>query len=180
MTGTSDTCCAGTGAGESFDLAVVGAGSAGFSAAITAAERGAQVVLIGHGTIGGTCVNVGCVPSKTLIRATDTLHQARTAARFAGIRGKTRIDDWRALVAQKDALVADLRQAKYADLLPAYNNIAYRDGPARLTGDGVVVNGGLLHPRNVIIATGASAAVPPIPGIEAVPTLTSTTALALE
>ena len=51
---------------------VIGAGSAGFSAAITAAEQGAQVALIGHGTIGGTCVNIGCVPSKTLIRAAET------------------------------------------------------------------------------------------------------------
>ena len=51
-----------------YDLAVIGAGSAGFSAAITAAETGARVALIGDGTIGGTCVNVGCVPSKALIR----------------------------------------------------------------------------------------------------------------
>ena len=54
-----------------YDLVVVGAGSAGFSAAITAAELGAQVALVGHGTIGGTCVNIGCVPSKALIRATE-------------------------------------------------------------------------------------------------------------
>ncbi|MBX6323406.1 MAG: FAD-dependent oxidoreductase, partial [Rhodospirillaceae bacterium] len=61
----------------SYDLAVIGAGSAGFSAAITAAEQGANVALIGHGTIGGTCVNVGCVPSKTMIRAAEALHGAR-------------------------------------------------------------------------------------------------------
>jgi len=53
---------------DQFDLAVIGAGSAGFSAAITAAEQGARVALIGYGTIGGTCINVGCVPSKTMIR----------------------------------------------------------------------------------------------------------------
>ena len=70
---------------EYYDLAVIGAGSAGFSAAITAAEQGAQVVLIGHGTIGGTCVNVGCVPSKTMIRAAESLHQAKTASRFHGV-----------------------------------------------------------------------------------------------
>ncbi len=57
-----------------FDLAVIGAGSAGFAAAIQGAELGARVALIGHGTIGGTCVNVGCVPSKTLLRATEALH----------------------------------------------------------------------------------------------------------
>jgi len=55
--------------GGDYDLIVVGAGSAGFSAAITAAEEGAQVALIGHGEIGGTCVNVGCVPSKAMLRA---------------------------------------------------------------------------------------------------------------
>ena len=70
---------------ERFDLVVLGAGSAGFSATITAAEQGARVALIGHGTIGGTCVNVGCVPSKALIRAAEAVHHANGAAgRFAG------------------------------------------------------------------------------------------------
>ena len=67
---------------SAYDLAVIGAGSAGFSAAIAAAETGARVALIGHGLIGGTCVNVGCVPSKTLIRATESLQAARTAGRL--------------------------------------------------------------------------------------------------
>jgi mercuric reductase len=80
-----------------YDLAIIGAGSAGFSAAITAAELGARVALIGHGTIGGTCVNTGCVPSKNLIRATEELHHAVTAARFGGIRAEARVEDWRAL-----------------------------------------------------------------------------------
>ena len=62
---------------DTYDLAVIGAGSAGFSAAITAAGEGAKVALVGHGTIGGTCVNVGCVPSKTMIRAAEALHAAR-------------------------------------------------------------------------------------------------------
>ena len=64
-----------------YDLVVVGAGSAGFSAAITAAEQGAQVARVGHGTIGGTCVNVGCVPSKTLIRAAVALNMAAATKR---------------------------------------------------------------------------------------------------
>src|SRR5690348_12411430 len=67
------------------DLIVVGAGSAGFAAAIRGAELGAKVLLVGHGTLGGTCVNIGCVPSKTLIRAAEALHGARAASRFAGI-----------------------------------------------------------------------------------------------
>ncbi|HLZ05474.1 MAG TPA: organomercurial lyase, partial [Bradyrhizobium sp.] len=84
--------------GGAHDLVVIGAGSAGFSAAITAADQGAQVALIGSGTIGGTCVNVGCVPSKTLIRAAETLHNARAAARFAGIAAEAELTDWRATV----------------------------------------------------------------------------------
>src|ERR1700686_4235433 len=112
------------------DLLVIGAGSAGFSAAIRAAELGAQVALIGHGTIGGTCVNIGCVPSKTLIRAAETLHQAKEASRFTGRSARAHLDDWHALVTQKDDLVADLRATKYAALLPHYETIRYVEGPA--------------------------------------------------
>lgn len=166
--------------GRWHDIVVIGAGSAGFSAAITAAEQGANVALIGHGTLGGTCVNVGCVPSKTLIRATESVHQASVAARFAGIRAEGRLTDWAALVAQKDELVAALRQAKYVNLLPAYNGIAYIEGPACLADGGVVVNGSLIKTPKVIIATGAHPAVPPIPGIETVDYLTSTSALDLK
>jgi len=166
--------------GRLHDIVVIGAGSAGFSAAITAAEQGANVALIGHGTLGGTCVNIGCVPSKTLIRAAESVHQAGAAARFAGIQAEGQVTDWAALVAQKDELVAGLRQAKYAYLLPAYNGIAYLEGPARLTDDGVVVNGSLIKTPKVIIATGARPAVPAIPGIESIDYLTSTTALDLK
>ena len=77
-----------------YDLAVVGAGSAGFSAAITAAEQGANVALIGHGTIGGTCVNVGCIPSKTMIRAAEALHGSRAASRFPGLAGEAHVSGW--------------------------------------------------------------------------------------
>ena len=173
-------CCATNGNGKDYDLAVIGAGSAGFSAAITAAEQGAQVALIGHGTIGGTCVNIGCVPSKALIRATESLHHAAAAGRFSGIRAEGRVTDWAALIAQKDELVAGLRQAKYANLLPAYNGIAYLDGPARLADGGVAVNGALVKSPKVIITTGARPAVPPIPGIDKIDCLTSTSALDLK
>ena len=130
--------------------------------------------------IGGTCVNVGCVPSKTLIRAVESLHNARVAARFAGIRGEARLDDWHSLVAQKDKLVADLRQAKYVDLLPEYNTIAYVEGPARFAANGIHVNGERLRVGKTIVTTGASAARPSIPGIEDIDYLTSTTALELQ
>lgn len=119
--------------GDQFDLAVIGAGSAGFSAAITAAEGGQRVALIGHGTIGGTCVNVGCVPSKTMIRVAEAIHGPRAAQRFPGLSGTAQVDDWATLIAGKDDLVATLRQKKYADLLPGYDSISYidrRTGPA--------------------------------------------------
>ena len=89
-------CCAlpgGNSDDRNYDLAVIGAGSAGFSAAITAANEGARVALIGHGTIGGTCVNVGCVPSKTLIRAADAVHAAQSVARFPGLAGTATLTD---------------------------------------------------------------------------------------
>ena len=174
-------CCA-PGANDKngrYDLAVIGAGSAGFSAAIAAADQGAQVALIGAGTIGGTCVNIGCVPSKALIRAAETLHNARAAARFAGIRADAEVVDWRATVGQKDALVAELRQSKYVDLLPAYNNIAYREGPARLVEGGVVANSARIAAGKIVITTGARPAIPSIPGVETVPHLTSASALDL-
>jgi mercuric reductase len=138
------------------------------------------VALIGHGTIGGTCTNIGCVPSKTLIRAAETLHNARMAARFAGIAAQAEVTDWQATVRQKNALVAELRQAKYIDLLPAYNGIRYREGAARLADGSVQVDGTSIRAGKIIIATGARPAVPAIPGIEAVPYLTSTPALDLE
>ena len=163
-----------------YDLAVIGAGSAGFSAAITAADQGAQVALIGHGTIGGTCVNVGCVPSKALIRAAEAIHHANSAPRFAGIAGAARLTDWAALRAQKDELVASLRKAKYIDLLPAYNGVAYLEGKARLENGGVMVDGKRLDASKIIVATGSRELVPAIPGIRDVPFLTSTSAFEME
>ncbi len=180
-------CCTSPSAGrdvarkeKSFDLAVVGAGSAGFSAAITAAELGARVALIGHGTIGGTCVNIGCVPSKTMIRAAETLHQARAAKRFPGIEARAQLGDWSKLMAAKDALVSELRQAKYIDLLPAYPSITYIEGKARLVAGGVLVDDVSVKAPKIIVTTGSHAAIPPIAGIDAVPYLTSTEALALD
>jgi mercuric reductase len=158
-----------------YDLAVIGAGSAGFSAAITAAEQGAHVALIGHGTIGGTCVNVGCVPSKTMIRATETLHQAN-AGRFAGIQVSGRLADWSAIVEQKDELVASLRQSKYLDQLDHYPGVDYLSGSAAFDGHGLLFDGAILGVEKIIVASGSHASVPAIPGIADIPYLTSTTA----
>jgi mercuric reductase len=172
--------CCRTNGGDSFDLIVVGAGSAGFSAAITAAERGARVALVGHGTIGGTCVNVGCVPSKTLIRAAEAVHAGRYAHRFAGIRGQLALADWQVLRRQKDALVDQLRQSKYIDVLKTYPSITYLEGRGRLFADGARVGERELRAPRVILATGSRPAVPPIPGLADAGFLDSTAALALD
>ena len=163
-----------------YDLAVIGAGSAGFSAAITAAGEGARVALIGHGTIGGTCVNVGCIPSKTMIRAAEALHCARAARRFPGMEGEARLADWRALIAAKDDLVARLRHSKYVDLLPEYETIDYVEGWARFDKGGLQVDGQRLAADRIVIATGAAPLAPDIAGIEGVRVLDSTAALELE
>lgn len=164
-----------------YDIAVIGAGSAGFSAAITAADEGARVALIGYGTIGGTCVNVGCVPSKALIRAAETLHVANAADRFNGINASAKVTDWKAVIEQKQALVDDLRKAKYSYLLPVYDTVSYIEGEASFSDDGkLLVNGNIIDASKVIIATGTRPALPSIEGIETVSYLTSTTALELE
>ncbi len=166
------------------DLLVIGGGSAGFSAAITAAEGGANVVIAGNGTIGGTCVNTGCVPSKTLIRAMEAVHHAKEAGRFDGIKGTAEVFNWKAAIAQKQSLVEELRKAKYEDILPSYPNVSYVDmkDKARFTGNGteVDIDGILYHPKKIVIATGSSPAFPPINGIQSVPSLDSTSALELE
>ena len=175
----SDSCAAKP--DGSYDLAVIGAGSAGFSAAITAADEGARVALIGHGTIGGTCVNVGCVPSKAMIRAMDTLHVAAVSDRFDGIQASARITDWASVVRQKQALVDDLRQAKYTDVLPNYNSVAYFEGAARFDDTGALtIEGEPISATKIIIATGSRPHVPTIPGLDTVPHHDSTSILESE
>ncbi|MEH6759303.1 MAG: mercury(II) reductase [Parasphingorhabdus sp.] len=175
-----DDCCA-SGDGRRYDLVVVGAGSAGFSAAITAAGNGAKVALIGHGAIGGTCVNVGCVPSKAMIRAAEAIHGAKSASRFPGIAGDARVENWAQLVTSKDELVSGLQQKKYADLLPEYENVDYFDeGPARVVEGGVQIGERKIHAPKIIIATGGRPSLPPIKGIDEVSTLDSTQLLDLK
>ena len=164
-----------------FDLAVIGAGSAGFSAAITAADQGARVALIGEGMIGGTCVNVGCVPSKTMIRAMEAVHSAAAAQRFEGLEVSSRITDWGAVVRQKQALVEELRAAKYTEVLPNYNAISYMEGAAQFFDDGELsVAGKPIHARKTIIATGSRPHIPEIPGLGSVAFHDSTSILELE
>lgn len=168
------------GAGDGIDLMIIGAGSAGFAAAIKAAELGFSAAMVESGTIGGTCVNVGCVPSKTLLRAVEDHHRAGSE-RFRGVHTGRGVLEWPELVRHKDALVEELRQAKYVDVLAAYPSIRLIRGKALLTGGTRVnINGETFSPRKILIATGASPWAAPIPGLRDVDYLDSTRALALE
>jgi mercuric reductase len=162
------------------DLMVIGAGSAGFAAAIKAAELGFTAAIVEAGTIGGTCVNVGCVPSKTLLRAVEEHHRAGNG-RFRGVFTEQGALDWAELVRHKDELVAGLRQGKYVDVLAAYPSIRYLEGRARLLGGAAVeVAGTTYRPRKILITTGASPWAAPIPGLQETGYLDSTAAMALE
>src|SRR5258708_4353021 len=102
-----------------YDLAIVGSGGGAFAAASRARGRGAPVVMTWRGTVGGTRVNMGCVPSKPLLRAGDLSWQASHNP-FVGIPTTAGSVDLAALVGQKDMLVAQLRQEKYLDLIEEY------------------------------------------------------------
>jgi len=166
-------------------VAVIGSGSGAFAAAIRAAEDGARVTLVESGTIGGTCVNVGCVPSKTMIRGAHIAHLQRDHA-FEGLaRGNPSVDR-AALVAQQQALVMELRDAKYVQILDANPNINLVRGIARFDDASTLrVSGANGEERTVsadrvLIATGASPAIPDIPGLAATPYWTSSEALVAE
>lgn len=166
--------------GHDFDLLVIGGGSAGFAAAIKGSELGFRVGIVNGGTLGGTCVNIGCVPSKTLIRAMESFHQAGLH-RFKGIQTISGHLNWGQVISHKEELVNDMRQTKYVDVLAAYPNITLIEGYARLTGDHALdVSDRLFTYSKLILTTGASPWAPPIPGLAGTPYLTSTTALALD
>jgi len=167
------------GSQQTYDLVILGAGSAAFAAAIRARDLGVRVAIVEAGTIGGTCVNVGCIPSKAVFRASEVHYEAAHHG-FAGITTRAGKPDLAAVVAQKDELVAALRQEKYADLVDAYG-FDFIKGHGRFTGPTeLAVDGRPLHAERFLIATGASPWAPPIPGLEETGYLTSTTGLDLK
>jgi mercuric reductase len=163
-----------------YDLMTIGGGSAAFAAAIKAAELGARVAIVERGTIGGTCVNVGCVPSKTLIRAGELRYHCAHPV-FAGLAGCEEPSNWEAVVRQKDELVAALRQEKYVHVAGMYPNIEILRGEARLLGGRKIAIDGRVHsPGKILIATGSHPWAPAIPGLEEGGYLDSTAALELK
>lgn len=162
-----------------YDFLIIGSGSAAFSAAIKATEYGARVGMVEHDTIGGTCVNIGCVPSKTLIRA-GSINQLVKENPFNGLKTTAGEVDLKALVKQKDELVDTLRQQKYIDLIDEYG-FDLIEGEAKFIADNAIeVNGEKLTAKRFLVATGATSFIPEILGIEHVDYLTSTTLLELE
>ena len=123
-----------------YNLAIVGSGSAAFAAAIHARRRDLRVVMIEHGEIGGTCVNVGCIPSKALLAAADARECAR-AARFPGITTEAKDIDVHALMRGKNAIVESLRQDKYVDLAREYDWGIVRGSARFAKGPMLAVNG---------------------------------------
>ncbi|MDE1895360.1 MAG: mercury(II) reductase [Xanthomonadaceae bacterium] len=164
-------------------IAVIGSGGAAMAGAIRAAERGARVTVIERGSIGGTCVNTGCVPSKIMIRAAHVAHLRRHSPFDGGIDAGTPAIRRDALLAQQQARVEQLRLAKYENILDDNPAITLLRGEARFVDDhtlGVrLADGGerTLAFDRCLIAVGARPALPPIPGLAGTPYWTSTEAL---
>ena len=167
-------------------VAVIGSGGGAMAAALKAAEQGARVTLIERSTIGGTCINVGCVPSKIMIRAAHIAHIRRESPFDAGITASRPTIDRARLLAQQQGRVDELRHAKYEGILERNPAITVLRGEARFkSSDSLVVQmneGGELELAfdRCLIATGASAALPPMPGLTDTPFWTSTEALVTE
>ena len=164
-----------------FDLVIVGGGSAGFGAAIRGAELGARVAMAELGTLGGTCVNVGCVPSKTLIRAAEANHR-RTHHPFEGIATTDGQPDWPVVRDHKDALVTGMRETKYRDVLRSYEAVTLFEQRATVTsGKSITLaDGRHITTGKLVITTGASPWAAPIPGLAETGFLDSTSAMALD
>ncbi len=127
--------------GSKVDLAIIGSGGAAFAAAIRATGLGKSVVMIERSTFGGTCVNTGCIPSKSLLAAAEALHIASDAARFPGIAAAAGPVDMPGLVGATQSLVESLRGEKYEDLADAYGwRVLHADASFAGTPDGPLLH----------------------------------------
>jgi len=167
-------------------IAIIGSGGASMAAAIKAAERGAKVTLIERGTIGGTCVNIGCVPSKIMIRAAQVTHLRRKSPFDNAISAHSPVVNRSQLLAQQQQQVDTLRESKYISILRDNPDIQTINGKARFSSNRqlrVTLDNGdeqRVGFEQAFIGSGARPAIPPLPGLENTPYLTSTTALALQ
>ena len=145
-----------------YDVAVLGAGPGGYVAAIRAAQRGAKVVVAERKKLGGVCLNVGCIPTKTLINTAELYRKIQNAEEF-GLKVKPAEVDMKKLIARKDKVVG-INTGGIEGLFKA-NGIDTVIGEASIPAPGrITVNGEEIGAKNIIIATGGRPAV--LPGLE--------------
>ncbi len=148
-----------------FDLVVIGAGPGGYVAAIRAAQLGMSVACVdARETLGGTCLNIGCIPSKALLHSSELFAEARDGLKEHGIRTGEVSLDLKVLMGRKDKVVDAL--TKGIAFLFRKNKVTRITGAARITAPGEVAvsGGGTLKARNILIATGSDCM--PLPGVE--------------
>lgn len=160
-----------------YDLIVIGAGPGGYEAAAHAAKLGAKVVIVEKDSIGGTCLNVGCIPTKTFLRSSKLFAECRQGAAF-GVDITGLNFNLAAVVKRKDEIVGTLTRG--VGSLLKRSGVEVVRGSARLTSKSTVQVGELtLTGRNILIATGARAVTPPIPGIDSSCVVDSTGVLSM-
>ena len=164
-----------------YDLIIIGAGAGGFAAAIRANELKAKTLLINDGLpLGGTCVNVGCVPSKALLYAGELLHLARHHG-IPGIELDIKSFDFKKVIQHELDLVAMMQKEKYEKVLKRLEHVTVLRGRASFASkDEVRVDGKIFRAKRIIIATGSTASVPPIEGIKETGFITHIEALKLK
>jgi len=148
-----------------FDLIIIGGGAAGFAAAIKADELGAKTLIVNSGLpMGGTCVNVGCVPTKFLLEVTGDYYKANHI-KFASLSSSAKID-FSKVMEEKNELVNSLRKSNYQDVLENLPNITYREGKVKFISENEIeLDGDKLFASKFIIATGSSPKIIPIEGL---------------
>lgn len=166
---------------DKYDLIIIGGGSAAFAAAIKARELEKKVLMINDGLpIGGTCVNVGCVPSKTLIRTAEQFHIANHP-NFAGIIPSHNKINFKEVIRQKTELVSELRQGKYIDVLKDDPNVTILKSFAKIIDSKTVeADNKKFTAENILIATGSTTFIPEIPGLKETGYLTNDTLYELD
>ena len=164
-----------------YDLIIIGGGAGAFAAAIKANDLSAKTLMINKGLpLGGTCVNVGCVPSKTLLWAGEVMHQARNHG-IPGIDIEVKNFDFASLVQHELDLVEKLREEKYEKVLRNLENVIHLEGRASfVSANEIEVNGQIYQGKKFVIAAGSTTTVPPIEGIKEVGFITHIEALKLK
>jgi mercuric reductase len=158
---------------DPYDLLILGSGSTAFAAAIGASELGARVAMAERRTLGGTCVNRGCLPSKNMIEAARLVWDA-AHPRYDGLSPARLAVDFEALIGQKDQVVRDYRAKKYNAVADGMTELDILDGHATFESPtSISLDGRVIEADRFLIATGTHPIVPPIPGLDTVPYLTS-------